>query len=77
MRKTTVTSRDDFFPPTEIPHDRHEQGGIGRNGDRVVVPAVEEICKSFGTMYMPSITITLKADLCSEIVSSSSTTYQG
>ena len=35
---------------------------FGENGDRIVVPAVEEICKNFGTIAIPSITITLKAN---------------
>ena len=30
MRKNTFTSRDALFSPTEMPHGRHEQGGIGR-----------------------------------------------
>ena len=30
MRKTTVTLRDRIFSPTEMPHGRHEQVGIGR-----------------------------------------------
>ena len=32
------------------------------SGDRVVAPALEEICKNFGTIATPSIIITLKAD---------------
>ena len=33
------------------------------SGSRVVAPAVEERCKYFGTIDIPSITIMLKADL--------------
>ena len=33
----------------------------GENGDRILVPAVEEICKIFGTISIPSITLTPKA----------------
>ena len=33
----------------------------GENGDEIVVPAVEEICKSFGTIAIIYITISLKA----------------
>ena len=43
-------------------HDKHEQGGTEKNVDRVVVPAVEDICKNFGTIATPSVTITLKAN---------------
>ena len=32
------------------------------NGDRIIVPAVEDRCKSFGAIAIPSINITLKAD---------------
>ena len=42
MRNNTVISKDENFSPTEMPHGRHKQGGIGRNGARVVVLAVEE-----------------------------------
>ena len=62
MIKNTVTSRDYFCSPTEIPHGRHEQIGVGRNGDRIVVPEVEDRCKIFGTIPIPSITTTLKYD---------------
>ena len=61
MRKTIVTSRYPFLP-SEIPHGRHEQGSIGKNVEMIVVPAVEYICKIFGTIVIPSIIITLRAD---------------
>ena len=32
----------------------------GENGYRAVVPAVKKMCKNFGTIVIPSITITLK-----------------
>ena len=35
----------------------------GESGDRVVAPAVKDICKHFGTIAIPPITTTLKAGL--------------
>ena len=35
IRNTTVTYREVFFSPTEMPHCRHEKGGIGRNWRQV------------------------------------------
>ena len=49
----------------------------GENGDMLVVPAVEERCKSFGTISIPSISIILKADYLFRKFSSSSTNSQG
>ena len=43
-------------------HGRHEQGGIGKNADSIVVTTVEDICKNFVTIATSYITITLKAD---------------
>ena len=34
----------------------------GENGDMIAVPSVEERCKSFGTIAIPSITIAPKYD---------------
>ena len=43
MNKTTVIYRDKTFLPTEIPHDRHTQGGIEINSKRFVAPTEGEI----------------------------------
>ena len=65
-----------FLSPTEMLYGRHEQGGIGINGDRILVPAVEERFKNLGTIVIPSIIITLKSDFKFKIFSSSSTNSQ-
>ena len=44
----------------------------GESANRVVSPSVKEICKHFYTIYIPSITTTLKGFFCSEMFSSSS-----
>ena len=42
-----------------MPHDMHEQVGIGINGKIFVTPSVEYGYQHFGTVAVPYITITL------------------
>ena len=46
-----------------MPHDSHEQGETGRNDNMFVESEVQERCKTFGTVTIPYIPITLKSRL--------------
>ena len=50
MRKNTVTSKDDFFHQLKCHMVGMSKEAWGENGDRVVVSAVEERCKTIAPL---------------------------